>query len=148
MARENYKTALKYLLKAPIVTADVIATVGINRKSRQYDKAYFPLYDALHKFYLERNETAVHGIVSALQHLSNTGALWQQYLFGKNRLITIKKAPLDCLQANRFDDADTEEKFRRFFFAVMHIIKAKRGLEDYCDLNRRYMKTTDVIFVY
>lgn len=27
----------------------------------------------------------------------------------------------------------------------MHIIKAKRGLEDYFDLNRRYMKTADVI---
>ena len=52
---------------------------------------------------------------------------------------------MNCLQANRFDDADTEEKFRQTFFAVMHIIKAKRGLEDYCDLNRRYMKTTDVI---
>ena len=145
MARDNYKTALKHLLQSPIVTADVIAAVGINRKSRQYDKAYFPLYDALHKFYLEHNETAVHGIVSALRQLSNTGSLWQQYLFGKTNLATIKKSPLDCLQANRFDEADTEKKFRCTFFAVMHIIKAKRGLEDYFDLNRRYMKTADVI---
>ena len=145
MARDNYKTALKYLLQAPVVTADVIAAVGINRKSRRYDKAYFLLYDALHKFYLERNEIAVNEIVSALKHLSNTRTLWQQYLFGKTSLVTIKRAPLNCLQANRFDDADTEEKFRQTFFAVMHIIKAKRGLEDYCDLNRRYMKTTDVI---
>ncbi|MBQ3444832.1 MAG: AlwI family type II restriction endonuclease, partial [Selenomonadaceae bacterium] len=145
MARENYKTALKYLLQANVVTADVIAAVGINRKSRRYDKVYFPLYNALHKFYLERNKAAVNELVVALKPLTNTGSLWQQYLFGETSLITIKRAPLDCLQANRFDDADTEEKFRRTFFTVMHIIKAKRGLEDYCDLNRRYMKTTDVI---
>lgn len=145
MARDNYKLALKYFLRVKTVTADIIANVGMNRKSRQYDKAYFPLYDALHKFYLERKGTAVNGIVSALQHLSNTGSLWQQYLFGKTSLATIKRAPLDCLQANRFDEADTEEIFRRTFFAVMHVIKAKRSLEDYCDLNRRYMKTADII---
>ncbi|MCR5834353.1 MAG: AlwI family type II restriction endonuclease [Selenomonadaceae bacterium] len=145
MARDNYKAALKYFLRAETVTADVIANVGINRKSRQYDKAYFPLYDALHKFYLERNEIAVNEIVLALKHLTNTGKLWQRYLFGDNSLTKIKKAPLDCLQVNRFNDADTEEKFRRTFFALMHVIKAKRSLEDYFDLNRRYMKTADVI---
>ena len=112
MARDNYKTALKYFLRIKAVTADVIAAVGINRKSRQYDKAYFPLYDALHKFYFERNEIAVNEIISALKYLSNTGKLWQRYLFGDNSLAKIKKAPLDCLQVNSFDDADTEEKFR------------------------------------
>lgn len=145
MAKDNYKTALKYFLRAETVTADVIANVGINRKSRQYDKAYFPLYDALHKFYLERNEIAVNEIVLALKHLTNTGKLWQRYLFGDNSLAKIKKAPLECLQINSFDDADTEKKFRRTFFALMHVIKAKRSLEDYFDLNRRYMKTADVI---
>ena len=145
MSRDNYKNALKYFLQTSIITANVIAAVGINRKSRQYDKAYFPLYNALHKFYSERTDTAINEIVVALKYLSNTGKLWQQYLFGKTSLVKIKKAPLECLQVNRFDDVDTEEKFRLVFFAVMHVIKAKRSLEDYFDLNRRYMKTADVI---
>ena len=145
MAKDNYKTALKYFLKVPIVTADVIATVGINRKSRQYDKAYFPLYDALYKFYLKHERAAVNEIVSALKRLTNTGKLWQRYVFGNNDLAKIKKNPSECLQPNNFDDADTEEKFRRAFFATMHVIKAKRSLEDYFDLNRRYMKTSDII---
>ncbi|MBR0261940.1 MAG: AlwI family type II restriction endonuclease [Selenomonadaceae bacterium] len=145
MARDNYKTALQYFLKVPIVTADVIATVGINRKSRQYDKAYFPLYDALHKFYLEHKRAAVNEIVPALKRLTNTGKLWQRYIFGNNDFAKIKKNPSECLQLGNFDDADTEEKFRRAFFATMHVIKAKRSLEDYFDLNRRYMKTSDII---
>ena len=145
MARDNYKTALKYFLKVPIVTADVIATVGINRKSRQYDKAYLPIYTALHKFYFGKETSAVDEIVPALKRLTNTGKLWQRHLFGNNDLAKIKKNPSECLQPNNFDDADTEEKFRRAFFATMHVIKAKRSLEDYFDLNRRYMKTSDII---
>lgn len=145
MAKDNYKTALQYFLKVPIVTADVIATVGINRKSRQYDKAYFPLYDVLHKFYLKHERATVNEIVPALKRLTNTGKLWQHHLFGNNDLSKIKKNPSECLQPNNFNDADTEEKFRRAFFATMHVIKAKRSLEDYFDLNRRYMKTSDII---
>ena len=52
MTKDSYKLALQYFLKTKIVTADVLAEIGINRKSRQYDKAYFPLYQALHKFYV------------------------------------------------------------------------------------------------
>ena len=145
MAKDNYKTALQYFLKVPIVTADVIATVGINRKSRQYDKAYFSLYSTLHKFYLKHEKSAVNEIIPTLKRLTNTGKLWQRHLFGNNDLAKIKKNSSECLQPNNFNDAGTEEKFRRAFFATMHVIKAKRSLEDYFDLNRRYMKTSDII---
>ena len=145
MSMDNYRDALKYFLRAQIVTADVIATIGMNRKSRRYDKAYFPLYVALHRIYLEHDTAAAKEILSALKFLSNTGRLWQQYLFGKTVLAKLRKNPVVCLQPCDFDVADTEEKFRRKFFKVMHVIKAKRSLEDYFDLNRRYMKTADVI---
>ena len=145
MGRENYQQALNYFLKSEIVTEDIISEVGINRKSRNYDRAYFPLYVALHKFYVEKDNDAVKEIFSSLKKLSNTGTLWKQYLFGKNSPAKIKKSPLECLQVTNFDSAKTELKFRRTFFATMHIIKTKRSLADYFDLNRRYMKTSDII---
>ena len=145
MDRENYQTALKYFLQATSVTEDIVAEVGINRKSRNYDRAYFPLYNALHKFYIEKENPAATEILSAVKTISNTGTLWQQYLFGKSSAVKIKKSPLKFIQPNRFDTANTESEFRTAFFAIMHIIKAKRSLEDYFDLNRRYMKTSDVI---
>lgn len=49
------------------------------------------------------------------------------------------------MQKTCFDTANDELKFRRTFFTTMHIIKTKRSLADYFDLNRRYMKTSDVI---
>ena len=145
MDRENYKLALKYFLATETVTEEIISEIGINRKSRSYDKAYFPLYVALHKFYVEKNKNSVHEILTSLKKLSNTGTLWQKFLFGKNNPAKIKKSPLDYLQPTKFDSADTELKFRREFFATLHIIKAKRSLADYFDLNRRYMKTSDAI---
>ena len=145
ISRDNYETALKYFLDAEVITEDIIAEVGINRKSRNYDRAYFPLYNALHKFYIEKNKYAANEIFSALKKISNTGTLWQQYLFGKNSATKIKNSPLEYIQANRFDSATTELDFRKAFFATLHIIKTKRSLADYFDLNRRYMKTSDII---
>lgn len=145
MTRENYKLALKYFLKAKVVTADILAQIGINRKSRQYDKAYFPLYQALHKFYVEQEKSAADDIVAALKFITNTGTLWQKFLFGNATAAQIKKAPLNNLRSNHFDKAATEKKFRHIFFAVMHVLKTKRSLADYFDLNRRYMRTSDVM---
>lgn len=145
MDRENYKLALEYFLAAETVTEEIISEIGINRKSRSYDRAYFSLYVALHKFYVEKNKNVVHEIFKSLKKLSNTGTLWQKFLFGKNNPAKIKKSPLEYLQSTKFDSADTELKFRREFFATLHIIKAKRSLADYFDLNRRYMKTSDAI---
>ena len=145
MDRENYKLALKYFLAAETVTEEIISEIGINRKSRNYDKAYFPLYVALHKFYVEKNQNAVHEIFKSLKKLSNTGTLWQKFLFSKNNPAKIKKSPIEYLQPTKFDSANTELEFRREFFATLHIIKAKRSLADYFDLNRRYMKTSDAI---
>ena len=145
MAKDNYKLALQYFLKTKIVTADILAEIGINRKSRQYDKAYFQLYQALHKFYAEKERATVADIVNALKLLTNTGKLWQKFLFSNATTTQIKRTPLKYLRPNQFDGVDTEIKFRYTFFAVMHILKTKRSLADYFDLNRRYMKTSDVI---
>ena len=145
MAKDNYKLALQYFLKTKIVTADIIAEIGINRKSRQYDKAYFPLYQALHEFYIENKQATANNIVNALKPLTNTGKLWQKFLFGNATAKQIKKSPSKYLRPNQFDGAETEIKFRHTFFAITHILKAKRSLADYFDLNRRYMKNSDVI---
>lgn len=145
MTRDNYKIALKYFLQTKVVTADVLAQIGINRKSRQYDKNYFPLYQALHKFYVEKEQSAADKIVSALKLITNTGTLWQKFLFGNATATQIKKAPLNHLRPNHFEKAATGKKFRHIFFAVMHVLKTKRSLDDYFDLNRRYMRTSDVM---
>ena len=43
LTMENYREARLYLLERP-VSEHVICQAGINRKSRQYDSTYYPLY--------------------------------------------------------------------------------------------------------
>lgn len=145
MRKENYKTALEYFLNSPIINEDIITEIGINRKSHNYDKVYFPLYVALYDFFVKQNKNAIKAILDAIKNLSNVKILWQQYLFGKSNYSKINNSPLKYLQSTIFDAANTETKFKEAFFSIMHIIKTKRGLSDYFDLNRRYMNMADVI---
>ena len=145
MSMHNYQAALKFFLQSKIITDEIIAEVGINRKSRSYDKVYFPLYVALHQFYLEKNQAVISEVLDTLKIISNTGTLWRQYLFGNHSIGKIKKNPLHCLQPTSFDNAKNENDFRTAFFITLHVIKAKKSLQDYFDLNRRYMKTSDTM---
>ena len=47
----NYKTALDYFIDNE-VTEELLCEIGLNRKSRQYDKPYFKLYQALHRVFV------------------------------------------------------------------------------------------------
>lgn len=52
LTMENYREARLYLLERP-VSEHVICQAGINRKSRQYDSTYYPLYRTIES--LDRN---------------------------------------------------------------------------------------------
>lgn len=145
MELDNYRAAHKFFLEVPAVSIETITTIGMNRKSHSYDRVYYPLYVALHRFYLGHDEGAVFDLVAALSALKGARQLWQQYLFGSSTPRAVRNAPAQHLRRNGFDIANTESKFRSVFFAVLHVIKAKIGMADYCDLNRRYMRTSDII---
>lgn len=51
------------------------------------------------------------------------------------------KIALGYLLENEVTD---EVSFKKAFFNIMHLFKAKATLSDYLNLNRRYIKTTDV----
>lgn len=57
MKKENYQAALELLLAEP-VTEDLICTVGINRKSKVYDKPYYAIYRELERIVFERDGSA------------------------------------------------------------------------------------------
>ncbi len=144
MSMMNYKVALKAFTVAPMVTADLICHIGMNRKSRNFDKAYYPLFVGLQAAYLSKDE---NGFAYAFEMARkvNIGRYWIKYLFNTISLVAIKKNPQKCLNHTLFDGVSSEEEFRTAFFKVMHLLKAKATLSDYFDLNRRYIKTTDII---
>ena len=69
------------------------------------------------------------------------GKWWRSYLFDTSSEATIRKFPLVHLKNMIFDTISCENEFKNAFFKI----KVKATLSDYLDLNRRYIKTTDIV---
>lgn len=143
MSMDNYQAAAQLLLSGP-VDEELICAVGMNRKSRRYDRGYYPLYRALHRAYLEGDEDAFAEVYTAAGGIQ-LKTMWRNYLFGRASEQKVRNEPRNCLCPTEFDHAASEQAFRLAFFRTMHLFKARATLRDYCDLNRRYIRTTDVV---
>ena len=147
MQQQNYKDALDYFIAEKSVTEETFCKVGLNRKSKDYDRVYFPLYNAIKKVYFDDDKTpkAIMALYNA-SDIGNVKTHWRKFLFKTSSSSSIKKSPLDQLQsANMFSHLEDEKAFKTVFFKTMHMVKVERTLEDYFDLNRRYLKISDTL---
>lgn len=147
LSMSNYEEARDIFLSADIVTENVIMNIGMNRKSRAYDKPYWNLYHALQQFNQERNDKNAVALFETTRNISGKAStFWKQYLFNTAITAKIRKNGIASLNnKNRIFNCATEKEFRTEFFRLLHLFKAKSLLSDYFDLNRRYFKTTDTI---
>ena len=143
MNMPNYIVALEYFLEND-VTEDLVCEIGLNRKSRQYDKPYFKLYKALLEVFVYGDIDSLSAVYSATKDIK-IGKWWRNYLFDTSSEAAIGKFPSTHLKNTVFDDVTSENEFKRAFFKTVHLFKAKATLSDYLDLNRRYIKTTDIV---
>lgn len=143
MDMPNYKMALDYLLENE-VNEDLICEIGLNRKSRQYDKSYFKLYQALRRVFVLNDTDSLISVYDATRDIK-IGKWWRNYLFDTTSEKAISNHPVAHLKTTLFNDVEDENTFKIAFFKIMHLFKAKATLSDYLDLNRRYIKTTDVV---
>ncbi len=143
MNMNNYNTALDYFIEND-VTESLICEIGLNRKSRQYDKPYFKLYEALYRVFVEDGIDSLSSVYSATKDIK-IGKWWRSYLFDTTSETAIGKFPSDHLKVTLFNGVTGEIEFKKAFFKTMHLFKAKATLSDYLDLNRRYIKTTDIV---
>ncbi len=140
---DNYQLAKEYFQNSD-VTENVVMDIGMNRKSRSYDKSYFDLYRLIKEVYLFNNRDAEYDLYEATKKI-NIGIWWRNYLFDTTSSIKIKNDETSHLNATKFDYVTNERELKDLFFEFVHLFKAKATLNDYKDLNRRYFKTSDVI---
>lgn len=143
---ENYAAALQVFLSAPTVTENLIMQIGINRKSREYDAKYFPIYTALEATVLHGSED-VHELWSSISKLTgSTKALWKSLLFKPGSTSqSVKRDRRESLRNHSpFQLCNTDGCLRRRFFQYLHVYKAMANLKDYADLNRRYLNLTNI----
>ncbi|MBQ6780437.1 MAG: AlwI family type II restriction endonuclease [Treponema sp.] len=147
MQQQNYKDALDYFIAEKTVTEETFCKVGLNRKSKDYDRAYLPLYNAIKKVYFDDDKSpkAILNLYES-SNIGNVKTHWRKFLFKTSSSASIKKSPLAQLHlANMFSNLENEKAFKTVFFKTMHLIKIERTLEDYFDLNRRYLKISDTL---
>ena len=143
MGMQNYKAALDYFIDNE-VTEELICEIGLNRKSRQYDKPYFKLYQALHRVFILNDIDSLISVYTATRDIK-IGKWWRNYLFDTTSEKAISNHPAAHLKTTLFNEVQDENTFKIVFFKIMHLFKAKATLSDYLDLNRRYIKTTDIV---
>lgn len=144
MTKENYKKAYQVLMENE-ANEYIITQIGLNRKSRNYDKPYYPLYQLLEEVYLHKDYSKALQLYKQTNAISNVGRYWRKYLFDTVSMRAIKNAPQEHLLPSVFDNVATEEEFKTSFFQMMHLVKNMATLQDYFDLNRRYLNIANVM---
>ena len=144
MTKENYQRAYQVLMKSE-ANEYIITQIGLNRKSRNYDKPYYPLYQLLKEVYLHKDYNKALQVYKQTNAISNVGRYWRKYLFDTVSTKAIKNDPQAHLLPSIFDKVGTEEELKASFFQMMHLIKNVATLQDYFDLNRRYLNIANVI---
>lgn len=147
LTKDNYIKGLSRFTSNEFSEA-LLLSVGMNRKSARYDKAYVPLYENLHAVYMEKDKSRIFPLFKSLQKFQSSIAIkWKQLLFDTSLTATVKKDPTGHLLPLDSSAVASEESFKDFFFKTMHLFKAKATLEDYHDLNKRYLGLSN-IFIF
>lgn len=143
---ENYREAQQLFLTAEEVNDALMQEIGMNRKSRVYDRPYTVLYHSLLTFAQAPDREAATALLEAVNGISgNARSFWKPYLFNTPLTSVIRREGVAAVNDVDLFHTQSEREFRTIFFRLLHLFKAKSLLSDYYDLNRRYFKTTDTL---
>lgn len=139
--KSNYQEGLNRFVTHPF-SGDLLLSVGMNRKSAEYDKAYIPVYLEMYAVYIQHDLSRIYPLFLAVSKLT-TSIKWKTMMFNTSLTSAVKKDPEGSLLPLPEEAIQSETAFKRFFYLTMHLNKAKSMLEDYLDLNRRYLGLTN-----
>lgn len=145
MQMENYKLAQEEFIDSD-VDENLICLVGMNRKSRSYDKPYYKLYENLKKIFLD-GENIYESLLNSAKNINQKpGTLWRSLLFKTTNIGVVRKNGESSIHKQcPFLNCKNETELKEVFFKYLHVFKAMATLSDYFDLNRRYFNITDTL---
>lgn len=145
MQMENYKLAQEEFI-ASDVDENLICLVGMNRKSRDYDKPYYKLYENLKKVFFDGENIYESLLNSAKNRNQKLRTLWRSLLFKTTNICVVRKNGKSSIHKQcPFINCKNETELKEVFFKYLHVFKAMATLSDYFDLNRRYFNITDAL---
>ena len=143
---ENYQLAYEVFMDEPL-SEDLVCLVGMDRKSRKYDKPYYNLLMEIIRVFYNGEKDRVYDLLLAAKKINNKpGILWRNLIFTTSNSNSIKRNGFSAIKKDCiFKNCNSEEKIKATFFKYMHVFKAMATLSDYFDLNRRYFNLTDTL---
>lgn len=145
MQMSNYQLAQDVFFTSDI-DEDLICLIGMNRKSRSYDKQYYNLYENIKNVFLNGGKNYEILLNSAKNIKQKPGTLWRNLIFKTTNIGVIRKNGANSINNQcPFLNCQNEQDLKETFFKYLHVFKAKATLSDYFDLNRRYFNITDTI---
>ena len=144
----NYKSAIEFIKENGINDIEEFSTIDMGRKGTKYIEPMYKFFNDLYEIsQKEFDEEALDIIMAFIKEQtkknSKVSKYWKEYLKYSPRILTeeyieeIKKIPL-------FNFKDKKE-YAIEFFKIMHTAKWKATLEDYADLNKRYISLSDIV---
>ena len=145
MQMDNYKFAQEKFITSD-VDENLICLIGMNRKSRNYDKPYYKLYQSIKSIFLEGKSDYELLLNSAKNINQKPGILWRNLIFRTTNIGVIRKNGETSINNQcPFLNCANEKELKEIFFKYLHVFKAMATLSDYFDLNRRYFNVTDTL---
>lgn len=144
----NYKSAIQFIKENGINDIEEFYIIDMGRKGTKYVEPMYKFFNDLYEIsQREFDEEALDTIMAFIKEQtkknSKVAKYWKDYFRYSPRMLTeeyleeIKEIPL-------FNFKDKKE-YTVEFFKVMHTAKWKATLEDYADLNKRYISLSDIV---
>ncbi len=138
--KENYKNALYYFIEND-VTLETLATIIFDRKSSKSTKIYLKLFNKLFQFYQHKKILSLKDKYKTIDKLKN---ILKE--FGQSKLKPYLSKRLHLSNIKKFENLDifNTQNFKEEFFYLIHITKWHINLDEYYDLNKRFLNLTEV----
>lgn len=144
----NYKAAIDFIKENGVNSIEEFYLIDMGRKGTKYVKPMYKFYNELYEI-SQRNfdedalDTIIKFIKKQTKKNSKVAKYWKEYLRYSSKMLTeeyledIKEIPLFNFK--------NKTEYTIEFFKVMHTAKWKATLEDYADLNKRYISLSDIV---
>lgn len=141
----SYKQAHDLLLNTKVVTEDLIISVLMNRKSPQYSKPFYNLYQELYSVLVKGDfsEKKMKSLEKTISDCKTTRTSIRRLLYASRK--NIVKSGKETFKTEIIENVKDEISFKELFFKICHISKTLNNLEDYGDLNLRYFTMSDCL---
>ena len=144
----NYKAAIDFIKGNGVNSIDEFSIIDMGRKGTKYVEPMYNFFEALYRiskkdFDEEACDTIINFIKKQTKKNFKVAKCWKDYLRYSSKMLTeeyledIKEIPLFNFK--------NKTEYAIEFFKVMHTAKWKATLEDYADLNKRYISLSDIV---